>query len=76
VAGARGRWGGDGEDEVRARDRVGRWCLQEHTKGGGKQDKREKFFLHKVKCSYPVSRVCKSLNELARNTFQTTLDLI
>jgi hypothetical protein len=38
VAGARGRWGGDGEDEVRARDRVGWWCLQEHTKDGGKQD--------------------------------------
>jgi hypothetical protein len=35
------RWGGDGEDEVRARDRAGRWCLQEHTKGGGKQDKRD-----------------------------------
>jgi hypothetical protein len=24
VAGARGRWGGDGEDEVRVRDRAGR----------------------------------------------------
>jgi hypothetical protein len=24
MAGARGRWGGDGEDEVRARDKVGR----------------------------------------------------